>query len=103
MKNIKQLTEERDALKQKLEATEKDAARWKAFVAEAERDYVEVSANEAPYWQRFECTAAMEEFADNPHAKQATAFKVRDAKEKREAAQTLRDVQSGKPMMGRNQ
>ena len=48
----------------RLEAAEKDAARWKAIVAEAERDYVEVSFSEEPYYQRFECAAAMEEFAD---------------------------------------
>ena len=49
---------------ERLEAAEKDAARWRAVVAEAERDYVEVSTSEEPYWQRLECTAAMEEFAD---------------------------------------
>lgn len=47
-----------------LEAAEQDAVRWKAFVAEAERDYVEVSNSEEPYYQRFECAAAMEEYAD---------------------------------------
>lgn len=42
----------------------KDAERWRAIVAEAERDYVEVPSHEEPYWQRLECTEAMEEWAD---------------------------------------
>jgi hypothetical protein len=42
----------------------KDAARWKAIVDEAERDYVEVPAPADPYWQRLECAAAMEEWVD---------------------------------------
>ena len=61
---FKQCSQLLDDAHRSLEAAEQDAARWKALVAEAERDYVEVALNAEPYYQRFECTAAMEEFAD---------------------------------------
>lgn len=48
----------------RLEAAEKAAARWEVLVADAKRDYVEGPLNVEPYWQRFECAAAIEEYAD---------------------------------------
>ena len=56
-RKITSLEEENAALKEKAEC-------WRAIVAEAERDYVEVPSHEEPYWQRLECTEAMEEWAD---------------------------------------
>ena len=70
---IEALRTENEALKQQVEQGKrdavpedirKDAERWRAIVAEAERDYVEVPSHEEPYWQRLECTEAMEEWAD---------------------------------------
>ena len=70
---LKELQAENAALKQQVEQGKrdavpedirKDAERWRAIVAEAERDYVEVPSHEEPYWQRLECTEAMEEWAD---------------------------------------
>ena len=70
---IEALHAENKALKQQVEQGKrdavpedirKDAERWRAIVAEAERDYVEVPSHEEPYWQRLECTEAMEEWAD---------------------------------------
>ena len=70
---VENLVAENAALKQQVEQGKrdavpedirKDAERWRAIVAEAERDYVEVPSHEEPYWQRLECTEAMEEWAD---------------------------------------
>ena len=73
LEKVEQLIAENEALKQQIEQGKrdavpeelrKDAERWRAIVAEAERDYVEVPSHEEPYWQRLECTEAMEEWAD---------------------------------------
>ena len=64
MAELFRLRAEIEALKQQVEQGKREADRWRAIVAEAERDYVEVPSHEEPYWQRLECTEAMEEWAD---------------------------------------
>ncbi len=52
-----------------LDTLVKDAERYQAMQAEAERDYIEVSTNVEPYWVRFECKEALDEFADEARGK----------------------------------
>lgn len=52
----------------------KNSERWKAIVAEAERDYVEVPKHTEPYWEILECAEAMEEWADDAIAAQKEEY-----------------------------
>ena len=62
--STKPYRDEITSLKVQLAECKKDSERWKAIVAEAERNYVEVPKCTEPYWEVLECTEAMEEWVD---------------------------------------